>query len=575
MRYSQLLRSLLFLILLSAPFLGQAQKRLRYTSEVQRGKRVDGTQFTYLIDNVVITQENTVIRADSAIIRRQENQAEAFGRIRVKEGDSVNIVSKRLVYDGNSGTASMFDDVVYNDGKATLYTDHLDYNKFTGISRYYEGGRMVDDENTLNSIQGIFDKNRNQASFFGDVLLQTPDATITADTLYYNTLSGQATFVGPMRIVRTDGTITESEEGLVYNTQSENTAILQGFVENKDYIIKGRRLRYDKPRNRFTAEGNVTMTAKNQDVIITGEHGYYDRTTGYTYIWGNPVMRKPVQNDTLFLSADTLVSIDGATQEDKRLLAFHSVKIFKTDLQGVADSMAYKVADSLLLLYTEPVLWNEQNQMTGDTVGVQIRNNKLDRLTLMNNGFVVSEDSLGYYNQLKGRLVTAFFNDSTINEVAVNGNGESIYYVQEENDTTLVGMNRLTCGNMLIEFRQSAVHGITYYQKPDAVFYPPHEMSASLMKLDGFNWQDSRRPTKAQVLAPNVKAPEKETSANANSEGDSQPENKSRNQNSPANRLKSGLDSIQEVPAAKPATPTPADQKNTPKSKIRNKPEDD
>ena len=502
---SQHLKTLkvLLLLLLLIPVAASAQKRLRYDADRQRGQKVDGTRVDYLIGNVVITQQTTRINADSAAIRKRENQAEAFGRIRVKEGDSVNIRSRRLIYDGNSGTASMYEEVVYDDGKATLYTDHLDYNKFTGISRYYDGGRMVDDENTLKSIEGIFDKNRNQASFFGDVLLKTPDATITADTLYYNTMTGQATFAGPMKIVRNDGTITESEEGLVYNTQSENTAILQGFVENEDYIIKGRRLRYDKPNNRFTAEGNVVMTAKSQDVVITGDHGIYNRETGYTYIWGNPVMRRAVDKDTLYLSADTLVSVDGINPQAKRLLAYHGVKIFKTDLQGVADSMAYQVADSMLFFYHKPVLWNNQSQMSGDTVALTIKNNKLDRLRLVNKGFVISRDTLGNFNQLKGRVVTAFFNDSTINEVAVNGNGESIYFVQEENDTTLVGMNKIGCGNMLIEFKNQAVHNITYYQAPTGIFTPPHMLSKGDMTLSDFNWQQDRRPNLEMVLQPN------------------------------------------------------------------------
>lgn len=500
-------RHLWLLLLPVMVLLGSAeafgQQRLRYTADKQEGRRVNKERVDYLIGNVVIRQESTTIRADSAQVQKQERRAEAFGRIRVQEGDSIDITSKRLVYDGATGTAYLYKDVVYRDGKTILYTDNLEFNKFTGISSYHSGGRMIDNGNTLTSRQGVFDKPRQQASFFGKVVLVSPDATVYTDTLYYNTSTGQARFQGFTRIVKNDGTITEGREAITYNTRSENAAVLQGFIENQDYIITGDRLRYNRQKEMFTAEGKVKMTAKDQQVIIIGDEAFYDRKSGVTKIYGRPIMKRPVQNDTLFLSADTMMSIDSQVAIQKRLLAWGAVRIFKNDLQGLADSLAYQMADSTLFFYRDPILWNGENQMTGDTISLHIHKNQVERMRLLQNGYVISQDTvISRFNQVKGRLITAFFGNDELQQVAVNGNGESIYFVLDDKmQNVMMGMNRLTCSNMLLSFGERTVQKIRFYQQPEAVFVPPHELKEPDTRLPGFRWLEEQRPSKEKVLS--------------------------------------------------------------------------
>lgn len=145
---------------------GPGKQVLKFTADTIQGRTVGGERINTLISNVVIKQDKTTIRADSAAVMRAQNRAEAYGRIRVQEGDSIDITSKSLIYDGNTGTAHMYRDVVYRDGSTTLFTDNLQFNKFTGISSYYEGGRMMDNGNELTSQRGTFDRPNQNASFF-------------------------------------------------------------------------------------------------------------------------------------------------------------------------------------------------------------------------------------------------------------------------------------------------------------------------------------------------------------------------------------------------------------------------
>lgn len=487
-----------FILLLSTE--GFAQKRLRFKADKQVGQRQDGVRTDYLIGNVVIRQDETTIYADSALVSKKDRSAEAFGNVRVLEGDSINIRSKRLIYDGVTGTAGLRNEVVYRDGETMLFTDNLDYNKFDGTAHYFDGGRMVDGDNTLESKSGTFDKANQRSRFYGDVVLNTPDGVINSDTLIYNTETKVAIFRGPTRVVRADGSVTDAEDGLVYDTRSESTTVMKGEMENDDYVITGNKLNYDQLNDVFTAIGDVVMTAKEDNVIIYGGRSVYDRKTGFTYVTESPVMRKPVQGDTLYLSADTLVAIETERAEDKRLLAYKGVQLYKTDLQGVADSLVYYFSDSTIFFYTDPVLWNEGSQMIGDTISVEMRNNQINELLLRSNAFVITQDTVRNFNQVKGRQIQAQFNEGELDRINVNGNGESIYFVLDEIELFLVGMNRITCGNMQMNFKQQQLDHINFYQNPEGKFIPPQELEEPDKRLSGFNWRGEERPTKATVL---------------------------------------------------------------------------
>lgn len=201
------------------------------------------------------------------------------------------------------------------------------------------------------------------------------------------------------------------------------------------------------------------------------------------------------------------------------LLAYNKVKIFKNDLQGIADSLVYISFDSTLYFFNDPVLWTEGNQMTADSISMLITNRTIDRIFLVGNSFVVSQDSLSHFNQIKGRKMTAYFDGKAIKNVDVQGNGESIYFalqeMQEEAEqdsttakTIMMGMNKILCSNMKINFVEGKVNNISFYIMPEASFIPPHELKDGDKRLRGFIWRQKEKPEKSDVVkseaAPNA-----------------------------------------------------------------------
>lgn len=454
-----------------------------------------------LTGNVVFTQNQTTIYCDSAYLYKEQNSVEAFGRVRITEGDSVTVTSRRLEYDGNAKKARLRNNVVFVKlGTATLYTDQLDYDRPANMAYYYDGGKLVDSINTLTSVRGYYDVNSNMASFKRDVHVENPDYTMTSDSLQYNSRTKVVYFRTPTTAVDKEGR-TFIYEGGEYDTRTKQSDFTEGIAESPSYQLKGNDWRLDRVRQLYQVRGDVEMISKEENLIIYSQAVDYYKDAEITKVFNNAWVAKVTDDlDTLFITADTLVSIDSEIPENKRLLAYHNVKIYKKDMQGVADSLAYITADSIIHFYRDPVLWNTGNQMTADSVSMLIENNTISKIFLVRNAFVVSQDTLGNFNQIKGRDMTAEFKDGNIQQVIVRGNGESLYFVFDEDDLTFTGINRIICSNILIRFREGKVHDLNFYVQPDASFVPPHELTEDMKTLKGFSWREDIRPAREDVV---------------------------------------------------------------------------
>ncbi len=174
-------------------------------------------------------------------------------------------------------------------------------------------------------------------------------------------------------------------------------------------------------------------------------------------------------------------------------------------MRGVCDSLAYHFDDSTIHFYGDPVLWNEKTQITADTLYAQLKDKQIDRLFLKKNCFMIIQDTLGNYNQIKGREVVAIFQNSHITHVYVDGNAQSLYFAikqeKEHNDTyRTVGMNKSDCGNMVIYFDEKNQPEIIHcINQPDSKFIPPHELSEPDKRLPKFKIREQERPQKADA----------------------------------------------------------------------------
>lgn len=498
---------LLALTLLASICGAYAQKTvvLKQATLLSMGHR-DGEEFQKLLGDVIFEQNETTIYCDSAYFFKARNSVEAFGHVRILEGDSVTVTGKYLEYDGNTKQAELLHDVVFTKlATATLYTDHLDYDRILNKAYYYDGGKLVDSINVLTSRRGYYDVNTSMASFKRNVYVTNPDYTMRSDSLQYNSKTKIIYFRTQTKVLNKEN---ESfiYEGGKYDTKTRKSEMVKGTLESRSYILVGNRYDIDNLQKIYKVRGDIAMTYREEKLTIYGQAADHYKNSGIAKVYNNAWLAKITDdNDTVFMTADTLISIDSPDPAKKRLLAYNNVKVYKKNMQAVADSVEYRPSDSTIYMYQSPVLWTDGNQMTADSINLMIRNNTIDRIFLNRNSFVISQDTLLNYNQIKGRKMVAEFAGSNLNQVLVEGNGESIYYALNEESTTYIGMNKIICTNIIIRFREGRVNNLSFYVNPDASFIPPHQLKEGDKKLKDFSWRKDMRPARQQVVKSSIR----------------------------------------------------------------------
>ncbi len=498
MRYIKLI--VFFLLIALVPALAQKKVKLKQAGKLKNGT-VNGERFDRLLGDVIFVQNTTTIYCDSAHFYKKKNSLAAFGHVRILDGDSVTITAQKLEYDGNEKKAKLRNNVVFVKlNQATLHTDFLDYDRPRNEARYYNGGRLVDSINVLTSRKGYYNITSDMASFKKDVKVKSPNHLMESDSLQYNSRSKIVFFRTSTTVIDKDST-TFVYDGGQYDTKTRRSDLKSGTAENDEYKMEGKRYEMDALREIYKIREDVVMTFKKEKMLIYGQASDAYKIKGITKIYNRAYIAKITdEGDTLFIKADTLVAIDSKDPKKKRLLAYHNVKIFKKDLQGVADSLEYRSADSTIFFYNSPTLWTDGNQMTADSISMLIKNNTINKIYMKVNAFVISKDTLLNFNQIKGRKMTADFVNRNINRIVVDGNGESLYYALDDKDNSFMGMNKIICSNIIIRFKEGKVGNLSFYVKPDASFIPVHEIKEDDKRLQGFSWKEKERPAKKDVV---------------------------------------------------------------------------
>lgn len=480
--------------------LGQSPSKIELIhANTLEGDDSFGKDIRRLLGNVIFRQDSVYMYCDSAYLNGSSNSLDAYSNVRIQQGDTITLTGDMLKYDGNTKLAHVFNNITLKDKKMTLTTHNLLYNMDSGVSDYIEGGKIIDQENTLTSINGSYFSKEKKFAFHKNVVLLHPEYTMQTDTLVYYSLTKTSFFYGPCYIRSNDSSFIYCETGW-YNTITEKSYFgKNAYLQNKEQQLKGDSILYDSKTKIGNAYYNVKVIDTTESIIVDGDYAFYDELKSKSFVTGKTMMTKAFEKDSLFMHADTLFATYDSVSKNKSYFAYHKVRLYKNDLQGVCDSLVYNSSDSLLNLYSNPVLWSDKNQLTADSISMQMANNKIDKMYLINNAFITSQEDTVRYNQVRGKTMTGFFDDNNLYRMDVFGNGQSIYYARNKKNQ-LTGVNRSECSSMIILFKNNKVSRIKLIEKPDATFYPINELAPSELVLKGFVWQQKRRPINKQDI---------------------------------------------------------------------------
>lgn len=494
-------RIAVLLILLLHGFTAFSQERTKILLEKADTWAYDeaiGKDIQRIIGNVILSHDSTILYCDSAYLNEVTNTVKAFSQVHIRVSDTLNLFSDSLYYDGNTRIARMKSNVQLVDNETVLTTDTLYYNRITQIAQYDDWGKIKNKKNTLVSKYGYYHTDVKEFFFKEKVILMNPKYTMNSDTLLYNTVTETAFFLGPSNIVGKQDSIY-CENGW-YDTRTDRARFRKNAeIYHGSQMLTGDSIYYERPTGFGQVFRHAMLIDTARDVMLTGHYGEVMRKAGKAFMTDSTVAIFIDKKDSLFLHSDTLRATFDTANTIRNVFAYYKVKFFRDDLQGKCDSLVYHGADSSMMMYRDPVIWSEKNQLSADSVSMTIRNSAADTMVMYNNAFIASKDDTNKFNQVKGRDMIAYFNNNDLYKIRVMGNSETIYFVREE-DRSLIGINKAISSNMLIFLEKNEVKSITYIDRPDAVLYPEKEISPYDLKLKGFHWDEAMRPLHKQDI---------------------------------------------------------------------------
>ncbi len=475
-----------------------------------------GVKAKKLIGDVVLQHENALMYCDSAYMFSGSNTLEAYSNVRITQGDSLQLFSDSLKYDGNSRIALLRGNIRLLNNDVELTTKYLDFDRNKNIAYYFNGGTMVSHErkDTLTSKKGYYFTQEQSFFFKGNVVLKDPKYTVVADTLRFNSKSEVVYFLGPTTITSADNFIY-TENGWYDTKKNVSQFYKNSYLYSDKKMVKGDTLYYER-ENGFgiiTCNASITDTAEN--IVIKGDVVHLYEKKDSVMVTNQALLMQLFKDDTLYLHADTfklssqfikkrLVVKDSLldTKNDslyidtlRTLFAYNHVKFYKKDMQGKADSVVYNFADSTVKFYNSPVIWSKENQLTATFIYLLMKKGDIHSIYLRDRAFIISKaDSLlENYNQIKGKNMVGYFKDKKLKRINVKENTETIYYSKDD-DGKYIGVNKAQGNNMLIFLDSNRISSITFIKDPEGILYPLNEPSPKDLILKGFNWRIDEKP---------------------------------------------------------------------------------
>ncbi len=462
---------------------------------------------------VHLVHQGMDVWSDKAFFYKKENRFDAFGNVRIVQGDSLVLTSKTVNYDGKIKLAVAKEQVVLDNKEMLLKTDTLYFDRMKSIAYYPADGTVYDSLTTINSKRGTYISDAKKYKFENNVVVTNPDFTLTSALMDFYTETKHAFFYGATTIIGEDY-VVRCREGFYNTDKKEGYFKKNASIDYNNRNIIGDSIYFNDTKKYASATQNIRITDTINNSFITGNYGQVFKEKDSAMVTHRALAINLVELDSLFIHADTLIAT--GPPERRIIRGFYDVRIFKEDLSGKTDSIYFNqtsgraklirrpISDRDLQYLTpqeiadhNPILWSDESQMTGDEIHLTIDNEKevLDSLLIYNNAFVIEQDSLdaGNFNQIKGLQLKGKFKGKSLETVDVIQNTEMVYYLYDDETLELTGIDKAICSALRLDFVDSGIEKITFFTNPDGIVYPPEDLPENTRQLLGFTWREDER----------------------------------------------------------------------------------
>ena len=506
---------------------------LLHTDELYYNQRIN-PDAQILVGNVRFRHDGVILTCDSALYYEASNSFDAFGHVKMNQGDTLTLTSDVLYYDGFDQMAMARYNVILTHRESRLYCDSLDYDRLYDLGYFFQGGKLVDKDNTLTSEWGQYSPGTREAVFNYNVDLRNPKFTLLSDTLHYNTGTEIARIVGPSNIDNGDNHIY-SERG-TYNTRNDRAHLLdRSIVSNKGRTITGDSLDYIGEGDISKAFRNVVYTDNVNKNMFTGHYGLYCDSLGYAEAADSAVLIDYSQRDSFYCHADTFklftyhINTDSVWRETR---GYHHVRAYRVDVQAVCDSMVFISKDSCLTMYHDPILWQQGQQLLGEEIKAWTNDSTIDSTYVIRQALSVEYVDTLCYNQVTGDVMRSYFRDGKMKLTWVEGN-VFVKYFPLDSDSLMIGLLHSESSELKLFMGSDKVDKI-WMPASEGRLHPLALIPPDQRYLPNFQWFDYVRPlNKTDIFNWRPNKPDTDLKPSVQHE---KPQSKKKNKQAPASK---------------------------------------
>lgn len=471
--------------------LGQETKVIDVTSdrlEIDEKRFPGATLLSKVTDQVYLKHEGIEIWCDQAVHYGEDRFVKAFGNVEMKQGDSISMKSNYAEYNGKTEFAYASTNVVLETPQNTLKTDTLFFDRLRQQAYYRSGGTVKDSANTLKSKIGRYYMDKKLYRFTKEVNIVNTQNTVDSERLDYYTENGYTYLYGPST-VKSPESVLYCERGFYDTKTNIGYAIKNARIDYDNRRVFGDSIYYDSNKSFASATNNIQVIDTANNSLIKGHYAEVFKAKDSVFITKRALAISKQENDSIFIHSDTIM-VTG--KPEKRLMrGFYDVRIYKTDMSGKSDSISVDQKTGFTKLIGKPILWANQNQMTGDTIQLisNQKTQKLDSLKVYYDSFLVQQDTLKEgFNQIKGSVLYGLFKENKLVQVDIDKNTETVYFQRNE-DLELIGINKVLSSRIKIFFEEQQLTDVYYYDNVEGTLYQESNLPENARELEGLNWR--------------------------------------------------------------------------------------
>ncbi len=455
--------------------------------------------------NVHLRHEDLDIYSNTSIFFQKENSVISYGKVKLIQGDTLQLFCDSLNYDGKTKQMFAFGKVRLINSGMTLETNKLKLDRNIDEAYFFNGGKIIDKKSTISSINGKYLIHKNKYEFERNVKVLNDSRIIESKKMHYDIESEKSYFFDET-IIKGDNYKINCDAGFYDPIELIGIFNKNAIIESNERIVHGDSIYFDEEKKYASISNNIKIIDNKEKLVLTGDYGELFEEKDSAIITKNPLAINILKRDSLFVKADTLYSVgkEGA----RTMKGIRNVKFLQGNFSGKADFIEIKkslgltimerkeISEKDLQIFTEseinkknPVLWDNYSQISGDKIifTENLDTNELDSIKITNNVFILEKDSISEsnFNQIKGLKLDGKFLDNKLKNAVINQNAELIYYMYNDKNN-LIGIDKAISSLIQIHFNNKSIDEILFMTDPEGILYPENFLDPNETILNGF-----------------------------------------------------------------------------------------